>query len=148
MSTDHLRWRYPVSNDLGPFGTSTSGCKRTPQVPIVHRRKAMRITGQERRQLRRRLAIEPVIGHLESNHLMGHCHLKREMSDRLHEVLCAAGYNIKWLLRMIAKKGITFLWRLYLRLCQGLPQTPQCTPTRWKLMTSMFSRPSAPLACA
>jgi transposase, IS5 family len=32
-------------------------------------------------------------------------------------VLCAAGYNIRWLLRMIAKKGVTFLRRLYLRLC-------------------------------
>ncbi len=34
----------------------------------------------------------------------------------MHAVLCAAGYNIAWLLRMIAKKGIAFLWRLYLRL--------------------------------
>jgi IS5 family transposase len=32
----------------------------------------------------------------------------------LHAVLCAAGFNISWLLRMIAKKGIG----LYLRLLQ------------------------------
>jgi IS5 family transposase len=32
-------------------------------------------------------------------------------------VLCAAGYNIRWLLRMIDRKGVTFLLRLYLRLC-------------------------------
>jgi hypothetical protein len=32
-------------------------------------------------------------------------------------VLCAAGYNIRWLLRMIAKKGVTFLAALLLRLC-------------------------------
>jgi hypothetical protein len=31
-------------------------------------------------------------------------------------VLCAAGYNLKWLLRMIAKKGVTFLEHLFLRL--------------------------------
>jgi IS5 family transposase len=31
-------------------------------------------------------------------------------------VLCAAGYNIRWLLRMIAKKGVAFLWRVFLRL--------------------------------
>ena len=43
--------------------------------------------------------------------------LKGEQGDRLHAVLCAAGYNIKWLLRMIAKKGIAFLRQLYLRLC-------------------------------
>lgn len=48
---------------------------------------------------------------------MDRCHLKGETGDRLHAVLCAAGYNIRWLLRMIARKGIIFLQRLYLRLC-------------------------------
>jgi IS5 family transposase len=33
----------------------------------------------------------------------------------LHAVLCAAGFNIRWLLRMIAKKGIG----LFLRLLQA-----------------------------
>jgi IS5 family transposase len=49
--------------------------------------------------------------------------LKGEQGDRLHAVLCAAGYNIRWLLRMIAKKGVAFLRRLYLRLCAvaGIP---------------------------
>ncbi len=32
---------------------------------------------------------------------MDRCHLKGEQGDRLHAVLCAAGYNIRWLLRMI-----------------------------------------------
>jgi len=49
---------------------------------------------------------------------MDRCHLKGEQGDRLHAVLCAAGYNIRWLLRMIAKKGVTFLRRLFLRLCE------------------------------
>jgi IS5 family transposase len=31
-------------------------------------------------------------------------------------VLCATGYNIRWLLRMIAKKGVPFLKRFFLRL--------------------------------
>jgi hypothetical protein len=54
-----------------------------------------------------------------------------EQGDRLHAVLCAAGYNIRWLLRMMAKKGVTFLWRLYLRL-------------RWLACGGNFT-PSAPL---
>ena len=49
---------------------------------------------------------------------MDRCHLKGEQGDRLHAVLCAAGYNLRWLLRMIAKKGVPFLRRLYLRLCK------------------------------
>ena len=34
------------------------------------------------------------------------CHLKGPMGDAIHAVLCATGFNIKWLLRMIARKGI------------------------------------------
>ena len=74
--------------------------------------------------LKRRQAIEPIIGHLKSGHRMDRCHLKGEQGDRLHAVLCAAGYNIRWLLRMIAKKGVPFLQRLYLRLCQATAIRP------------------------
>ena len=34
------------------------------------------------------------------------CHLKGQTGDAIHAILCAAGYNIKWLLRMIRKQGI------------------------------------------
>ncbi|MBK7720250.1 MAG: hypothetical protein IPJ36_16890 [Simplicispira sp.] len=43
--------------------------------------------------------------------------LKGELGDSVHAVLCRAGYNIRWLLRMIAKK-VLFLRRLYSRLCE------------------------------
>ncbi len=99
--------------DLGYRGVD----KQNPDVHIVHRGKSKRVSEQDRRQLRRRQAIEPIIGHLKADHRMDRCHLKGETGDRLHAVLCAAGYNIRWLLRMIAKKGVTFLRRLYLRLC-------------------------------
>jgi IS5 family transposase len=49
---------------------------------------------------------------------MNRCHLKGAQGDSLHAVLCAAGYNIRWLLRMIAKKGVPFLQTLFLRLLQ------------------------------
>ncbi len=40
---------------------------------------------------------------------MDRCHLKGSEGDALHAVLCAAGYNIRWLLRMIVKKGLGLL---------------------------------------
>ena len=49
---------------------------------------------------------------------MNRCHLKGAQGDSLHAVLCAAGYNIRWLLRMIAKKGVPFLQTLFLRLLE------------------------------
>jgi hypothetical protein len=44
--------------------------------------------------LKRRQAIEPIIVHLKQDHRMDRCHLKGETGDRLHAVLCAAGYNL------------------------------------------------------
>ncbi len=101
--------------DLGYRGVDADN----PDLRIVHRGKPTRLTSQERKQLKRRQAIEPIIGHLKADHRMGRCHLKGELGDRLHAVLCAAGYNIKWLLRRIARKGVGFLWRIFLRLEKG-----------------------------
>ena len=106
--------------DLGYRGVDADN----PTVAIKHRGKFKTLTVQERKLLKRRQAIEPIIGHLKSDHRMDRCHLKGEQGDRLHAVLCAAGYNIRWLLRMIAKKGVPFLHRLYLRLCQATATRP------------------------
>lgn len=101
--------------DLGYRGVDADN----PDVHIVHRGKAKRISEQERKLLRRRQAIEPIIGHLKADHRMDRCHLKGERGDRLHAVLCAAGSNIKWLLRMIVKKGVSFLRSVFLCLQQA-----------------------------
>ncbi len=98
--------------DLGCLGVDADN----PDMRIVHRGKSKRISKEERKLLKRPQAIEPIIGHLKADHRMGRCHLKGETGDKLHAVLCAAGYNIQWLLRMMAKKGVTFLHQLYLRL--------------------------------
>jgi IS5 family transposase len=55
-----------------------------------------------------RKAIKPIIGHLKSDHRMNRCHLKGAQGVALHAVLCEAGHNIRWLLRMIRKKGLSF----------------------------------------
>lgn len=44
---------------------------------------------------------------------MRRCWLKGQAGDAIHAVLCAAGYNIAWLLRAIARLGLR---ALYLRL--------------------------------
>jgi IS5 family transposase len=84
-------------------------------LDIKHRGKFKSLTDEEKKSLKRRQAIEPIIGHLKADHRMNRCHLKGSIGDSLHAVLCAAGFNIRWLLRMIAKKGIG----LFLRLLQA-----------------------------
>ena len=98
--------------DLGYRGVDADN----PTVAVKHRGKFKSLSASDKRMLKRRQAIEPIIGHLKQDHRMDRCHLKGEMGDRLHAVLCAAGYNIKWLLRMIVKKGLAFLEHLFLRL--------------------------------
>ena len=81
-------------------------------LDIKHRGKFKSLTDEEKKSLKRRQAIEPIIGHLKADHRMNRCHLKGSNGDSLHAVLCAAGFNIRWLLRMIAKKGIGLFLRL------------------------------------
>jgi len=76
---------------------------------------------------------------------MDRCHLKGEQGDRLHAVLCAAGYNIRWLLRMIAKKGVPFLLRLYLRLCKAAAMPPNRLSQLHELVSIAFTQPPARL---
>ena len=66
----------------------------------------LHVAEEERKLASRRPAIDAVIGHLKSDHRLDRCYLKGQTGDAIHAVLCAAGYNIKWLMRMILQKGI------------------------------------------
>jgi IS5 family transposase len=63
-------------------------------IEVKHRGKDERLTDEERRLLKRRQAIVPIMGHLKVDHRMDRCDLKGSEGDALHAVLCAAGYNI------------------------------------------------------
>ena len=63
-----------------------------------------------------RQAIEPAIGHAKLDHRMDRCWLSGAAGDALHAVLCAAGFNIRWLLRAIVRRGLkTIFFRLLAR---------------------------------
>jgi IS5 family transposase len=64
------------------FRVFTSGQKR-------------RMTPNIKRQLRRRSAIEPVIGHLKIEHRMGRNYLWHRQGDATNAVLAAVGYNFR-----------------------------------------------------
>jgi transposase, IS5 family len=62
-----------------------------------------RVTRPIRREMKRRAAVEPVIGHLKAEHRMGRNHLKGRNGDRANAVLAAAGYNFALLLRWLRR---------------------------------------------
>lgn len=80
--------------DLGYRGHNESQTK----VHIARTKHALR-TLSLRREMRRRSAIEPIIGHLKNDGLFSRNYLKGELGDKLNALLCGAGYDLRWLLR-------------------------------------------------
>jgi IS5 family transposase len=78
-------------------------------VNVIHRGRYKTMTDQQRQWLKRRQAIEPTIGHTKHDHGMKRCWLKGAEGDALNAVLSAAGFNIRWLLRAIARLGLVGL---------------------------------------
>ena len=92
--------------DLGYRGVDADN----PGVQIIHRGKYKSLSDHEKRLLKRRQAIEPLIGHTKADHRMDRCWLQGAVGDALHALCCAAGYNIRWLLRAIARLGLQGLF--------------------------------------
>lgn len=61
-----------------------------------------RTTAASRREMKRRAAVEPVIGHVKAEHRMDRNYLKGRDGDRINAILAAAGYNFALLIRWLA----------------------------------------------
>ena len=96
----YVRQRLPRHNAPNPWWVFKSGQKRG-----VH--------GQIKKELRRRSAIEPVIGHCKTDGHLGRYFLKGRRGDHINAVMSAVGYNprliIKWL-RKPLRKIIADIW--------------------------------------
>ena len=79
-----------------------------------------RVTAPIRREMRRRAAVEPVIGHMKAEHRMGRNYLKGRHGDRCNAVLAAAGYNFNLLLRWLER-----LLRALIRMLLAAPAPAQ-----------------------
>jgi IS5 family transposase len=78
------------------------------------------VTPQIQREMRRRAAIEPVIGHTKHEHRMERNYLAHRHGDANNAILAAAGYNFSLLLRWLR-----ILLRLVLALLGAAPKLPQ-----------------------
>ena len=95
-----------VAVDLG-----YRGHHETP-AQVIHRGK--RLSRRARQRLRRRSALEAVIGHMKNDGLLDRCHLKGLLGDALHAILCGIGHNLRllrahWAARLILR---LFSWLL------------------------------------
>src|SRR5271169_3208615 len=73
-----------------------------------------RVTPQIKREMRRRSAIEPVIGHTKNEHRMDCNYLAGRNGDANNAILAAAGYNFRRLIRWLSDFLRLFLAMLFL----------------------------------
>ncbi len=89
------------------------------------------------------------IGHLKSEHRLDRCWLKGALGDALHAISCAAGYNLRWLLRAIARLGIgpAFFLRLFqVALCAVRPRSASYSSWRAGLVSPSLHHDLAAVA--
>jgi transposase, IS5 family len=104
--------------DLGYRGVDADNGPRPPRpgVEVIRRGRIKSMSARQQRQLKRRQAIEPAIGHVKHDsprlprNRMIRCYLKGSIGDALHAMSCAAGYNIRWLMRAIMRLGLRGLF--------------------------------------
>ena len=96
----YVRQRLPGHDAPNPWRVFKSGQKRG-----VH--------GQIKKELRRRSAIEPVIGHCKTDGHLGRNFLKGRLGDHINAVMSAVGYNLRLILKCLRKllrKIIAAIW--------------------------------------
>ena len=61
------------------------------------------VTPTIRKELKRRSAVEPIIGHMKEDGKLGRNWLKGSIGDKINALLCGAGHNIRIILRKLRK---------------------------------------------
>jgi IS5 family transposase len=84
--------------DRGYRGHGVSG---ETAVFVAGRRRGL--TPTIKRELRRRSAIEAMIGHMKLDGKLARNHLKGALGDAIHALLCGTGHNLRMTLRHLAR---------------------------------------------
>ena len=87
-----------ILTDAGYRGHNAPGRYRFRVFTAGQKR---RVTPAIKRQMKRRSAVEPVIGHLKSGHRMNRNYLAHKQGDAINPILAAAGYNFRLILNWI-----------------------------------------------
>ena len=100
----------PASSPIAAAIAGTHNAPPDHKFKIYISEQRRRVTETIKRELRRRSAVEPVIGHAKTEHRMGRNAISPVAhGDAANAVLAAAGYNIRRLLAWLAA-----LWRAFI----------------------------------
>ena len=85
-------------------------------VKVYHRKLRRGITARLKRDIRRRSAIEPTIGHMKNDGRLRRNWLKGTEGDAFHALLCGCGHNLRMILRklrfLLAQIPVRLHWQL------------------------------------
>ncbi len=82
-------------------------------VKVYHRKLKRGINARLKRDIRRRSAIEPAIGHMKNDGRLRRNWLKGTQGDAFHALLCGCGHNLRMILRKLRLLLALILVRLY-----------------------------------
>ena len=72
-----------------------------------------RLPAKLKRLLKRRQVVEPMIGHMKADGLLGRNWLKGALGDAMHAILCGAGHNLRMILAHLrVLYCAVFMWLL------------------------------------
>ncbi len=88
----------PIKEVYVDNGYKGHGCENDAMV-YVQGQKRKSLTRAIKKKLKRRSAVEPIIGHLKDDNRMKRNYLKGTEGDMLNAIFAAAGYNLRKLLK-------------------------------------------------
>ena len=110
-------------NGVSEVAVFISGCKRG-------------ITPTIRKELRRRSAVEPVIGHMKEDGKLGRNYLRDCLGDKINALLCGGGHN----LRIILRKLRAFLSLFNRSISEALVMALHCNFLSWSVILPTVER--------
>ena len=90
---------------------------------------------KKRKMFRRRAAIEPIIGHLKSDHRLSRNYLKGFVGDEINLLMAATAFNLKkWMNNYLQMLLALFLAILFMLTWQEKVRTDELSLLIWKLL--------------
>jgi len=106
----YRKWYKTATVDRGYKGKQQVGATiiNMPKPPLKKDNDYQK--RKKRKHHRRRAAIEPIIGHLKSDHRAARNFLKGQIGDSINFTMAAAGFNFK---KLMTKLKAKVLWLIF-----------------------------------
>lgn len=107
----------PLTRILADAGYRGHNAPQAHKFHVFTTGQKRRMTPAIKRQMKRRAAVEPVIGHLKNGHRMNRNYLAHTQGDAINPILAAAGYNfrliLKWIRKLLLKIWVRWMFWIF-----------------------------------